>query len=131
MTVVDHVSPWLTPRSALARSTDPPTRRRHQEERDRRREQPPDDQDRFAPDAVGETPRDVVRKRLRDAEDDDERQNGALRREMKFVLGDRGEDRPLHPDHRANEGVDDDEQRELREVCPNAELRRRNGRRFL
>jgi hypothetical protein len=42
----------------------------------------------------------------------------AASREVEVLLGDRGEDRALHPDHRADEGVDDHEQRELPEVLP-------------
>jgi hypothetical protein len=35
---------------------------------------------------------------------------------VKLLLGDRGQDAALHPDHRADEGVDHDQQGELREV---------------
>jgi hypothetical protein len=40
------------------------------------------------------------------------------------LLGDRREDRALHADHRADEGVDHDEQRELTEVLAQAEAHR-------
>src|SRR5204862_5348604 len=50
------------------------------------------------------------------AEHDDERQHCRACREMKLLLGDRRKDRALEADHRADERVDDDEQRELREV---------------
>ena len=51
----------------------------------------------------------------------------ALRRQVELVLGDRGQDRPLHAHHRADERVDEDEQRELRQVLAQAEPRRRGA----
>src|SRR5205085_4596008 len=40
--------------------------------------------------------------------------------EQEIVLRDRGQDTPLHPDHRADECIADDEQRKLRQVCTQA-----------
>src|SRR5207244_3021000 len=56
-----------------------------------------------------------------DAEDDDERQDGAARREVKLTLRQRREDAPFHPHHGAHEGVHHDEQRELGGVRAQAE----------
>ena len=75
----------------------------------------------LATEAIGEAAGEVVRERLRHAEDDDEREHRGLRGEVKLLLGDRRQDAALHADHRADEGVDDDEQRELREVLAQAE----------
>ena len=52
----------------------------------------------------------VVRERLRNAEDHDDGQHRGASGELKFLFGDRRQDAAFHPDHRANEGVDDDEQ---------------------
>jgi hypothetical protein len=38
------------------------------------------------------------------------------------ALGDRGQDAPFHPDHGADAGVDEDQQRELRDVFAQPQL---------
>ena len=43
------------------------------------------------------------------------------RREVKLLLGDRRQDAAFHADHGADERIDDDEQRELREVLAKAQ----------
>ena len=116
MTVVDHVSPWLMPSRSVREQHPVPARRPHQQERHRDGDQPPGDQHVLAAEAVRQPAGAVVRERLRDAEHDDERQHRGARGELELLLGDRRQDAALHADHRADERVDDDEQRELREV---------------
>src|SRR5437867_4875098 len=91
------------------------------EERHRKGEQPPGHKDRLAADAVGHARSDEVDDRLRDAKADDERGDGGLRGESELLLAEERQHRPLQPDHRAHEGVQDDEDRELREILPQPE----------
>ena len=116
ITVVDHVSPWLTPSRSVREEHPFPGRRPHQQKWHGHRDQPPRDEHALAPEPIGQAARAVVRERLRDAEYDDERQHGGASRELEFPLGNRGQDAALQPRHRADEGVDDDEERELCEV---------------
>src|SRR5207253_499200 len=74
-------------------------------------DQPATYEDALPPEAIGEPAREIVRERLRDAEDGDERQDRGACGEMEFVLRDRRQDGAFHPDHRADERVHHDEQR--------------------
>jgi hypothetical protein len=65
---------------------------------------------------VREPARAVIGECLGHPEHDDERQHGRACRELELLLGDRRQDAALQADHRAHEGVDDHEERELREV---------------
>src|SRR5262249_35210068 len=55
------------------------------------------------------------------AEDDDQGEDRGLRRKVEVLFADRWQDGPLQADHRADEGVDDDEQRELPDVLTQSE----------
>src|SRR5262249_4286693 len=55
------------------------------------------------------------------AEAHDERRDGGLRAETEFLLAQERQHGPLQAHHGANERVQDDEQRELREVLPQSE----------
>src|SRR5205823_4037945 len=101
---------------------DPPPRGRPDDEkRHGQGEEPADHQDRLAPDAVGRPRGDEVDDRLRHAEAHDERRDGRLRAEPEFLLAEERQHRALQPHHRADEGVQDDEERELREVLAQPE----------
>jgi hypothetical protein len=78
----------------------------------------------LATEAIGEATGEVIGERLGDAEDDDEREHRGAGGEVEVVLGDRRQDAPLHSDHRADECVDDNQERELREVLTQAEPNR-------
>jgi hypothetical protein len=67
---------------------------------------------------IGESTREIVRQCLRCAEDDDEGKHGAACDQVELVFGKRRQNAPLDADHGTDEGVHDDEQRELREVAP-------------
>jgi hypothetical protein len=98
-----------------------PARRPHEQERHGGGGDPARDEHVLAAEAIGEASSEVVRQRLGDAEHDDERQHCGACRELELLLADRGQDAPLHADHRAHERVDDDEQRELAEVLTQSE----------
>ena len=102
-----------------------PRRRPHEEEWNGHGDQPPRDKNDLAAEAVGEAPRGVVGQRLGHAEHDNEGQDGRARSKVKLLLGNSGENRALQPHHGADKTVDDHEERELREVCADAEPRRR------
>jgi len=98
-----------------------PRRRPHQQERHRGRNDPAGHQHVLATEAVREPSCEVVRERLGDAEHDDEGEHRRPGRQMKFLLGNRWQDGSLHSHHRTYEGIDHDEQRELRQVFAQAE----------
>ena len=121
ITVVDHVNPWLIPRSTFAASTQFQRRRPHQGEWHRRRHKPARDQHMLAAKPIRHSAGSVVGQRLRDAEHDDERQDCAARRELKLALREHGQDASLEADHGADEGIHDNEQRELKRVRAKAQ----------
>ena len=55
---------------------------------------------------------------LRHSKADDERGDGGLRAEPEFLLPEEREHRAFQAHHRADEAVQEDEERELREVLP-------------
>src|SRR5207237_170354 len=85
-------------------------------------------QHRLAAESIREASREVVGCSLDDAEDDDEGENRGSRGEVELPLGERRQDGALEPNHGADEGVDDDQQGELRQVCNDAQPWRRAGR---
>src|SRR5207247_9019498 len=75
-----------------------------------------------------ELPGEQVGERFDDAEADQEGKDDSLRDEPEVCLGDEWDDGALEPHHRSDEGIDDDEQRELTPVGAEAEP---DGRRRL
>ena len=75
ITVVDQVNPWLAPSSTFADRDPGPRRRPHQEQRYGCRDEPARDEDRLPSEPVRQSSGEVVRERLDDAEDDDERED--------------------------------------------------------
>ncbi len=70
----------------------------------------------LAAEAVGKTPGEIVRQRLGDAKYHDEGKNRRARHDVKFLLGNGGQNAALQARHRADKGVDEHQQRELAEV---------------
>src|SRR6185369_2749022 len=93
-----------------------PARSPHQEERNWRGDEPSADKNELPSEAIRQSSCDVIRQRLGDAEDDDEGENRGLRREVELLFRDRRQEGALQSDHRTDEGVDDDEERELPQV---------------
>ena len=98
-----------------------PARRPHQHERHRHGGEPPGNEDLLPAEPIREAAREIVGARLAHAEDDDERQHRRSRAKAEFGLGHRRQDAALHPDHRADEGVDQHQERKLRSVLAQAE----------
>ena len=122
------------PGEALADAEEPirdqhpaPRGRPHEEEGHRCRDRPADEQDPLSADPIGEVSGQVVRRRLDDAEHDDERQDGRAGGEVEVLLGDGRQDAALLADHGADERVDQHQQRELTRVGAKAERDRRAG----
>ena len=99
-----------------------PRGRPHQEERHRHRDDPAGDEHVSPADSVRQPAGGVVRQRLGHAEDDNERERGEPGGQVKFALGEKRENGALDADHRADEGVDDYQQGELREVFAKTQL---------
>ena len=97
-----------------------PARRDRDQQRHGQRDRPAEDQQPSAPEPLGADPGGEVGERLGEAEGDDERQDRRARREPEVGLADERQGRALEPDHRADERVDGDEQRELGEVLAEA-----------
>ena len=114
-TVIDQARPWLTPRRTLAATIQPQLGARAMRSGTGSAVAQPAISRRRRP-RVGERAGGEVRQRLRDAEGDDERQHRRARGELEVVAADERQRRALEADHRADEGVDGDEQRELRGV---------------
>src|SRR5207253_5835445 len=90
--------------------------------------EPARDEQRLAAEPVGELPGEQVGERFDDAEADKEGKDDGLRDEPKVCLGDEWDDGALKPHQRSDEGIDDDEQRELTPVGAQAKP---DGRRRL
>ena len=121
MTVVDQVSPWLTPRRTLANTIQPQLGAAHQDERHRQADDPAGDEDGFAAEAVRQRAGEEVGGGFHGAERDDEGQRGGERGEAEHLVGEERQDGAFLADHAADERVDADEQRELGEVLPQTE----------
>src|ERR1051326_6664381 len=102
----------------------PPALRPENEQWNGQRDQPSDQQCGPTSVPIGQPSGREIRERLRKAEDRDERENGSRGGDAELFPGDDRQDRPLETNHRADERVHDDEQRELLPVRSKAE---RNG----
>ena len=121
ITVVDQVRPWFTPSSTLANTIQLQRRRPDQQQRHGKADDPAGDEDRFAADTVRQRAGEEVGDRLDRAERGDERERGGEGREVERAHGEQREHGAFLADHPADERVDADEQRELREVLAQAE----------
>ncbi len=92
-----------------------------EQQRHREGDQPPGDEHRFAPVPVGEGAGEVVGDRLRQAEDEDERQPGGVGADAEFLLGEQRQHGAFLTEHAADERVDDHQQGELGEVAAQAQ----------
>ena len=126
ITVVDHVSPWLTPRNPFATSTQVHVGAHISRNGTGTATSQPAIRICLRPIAVRESSSNVVRDRLGQAKDADEGQDGGPSRKLKLLFRKDRQDAALHPDHRTNEGVDDEEHRELSDVLAEPQT---NGRR--
>ncbi len=122
MTVVDQVSPWLTPSSTLANTTHPQVGAHMSSSGIGEADDPAGDEHGFAAEAVRQGAGEEVGGCLHDAEGDDERERCGEGGETELGLGEQREDGAFLADHAADEGVDADEQRELAEVLPEPQL---------
>ena len=86
----------------------------------RRRDDPARDQHSLAPVDIRVSTRKVIRQRLADTKHDDERKNRGASRKMKFLLGNRRQDGAFQADHCTDESVNNNEQNELRKICPDS-----------
>ncbi len=110
------------------RSDDPaPARREGDHRRDRKRQEPAENEEPLATDLVGEHAGTEVREGLRDAERDDEGEDREARLEAELLLADEGQHASLETHHRPDEGVEPNEQRELRGVRAEPEPDRRHA----
>ena len=98
-----------------------PRRREDDDERHRQADEPAGDQDRPAREALREASGEEIREGLRQPERRDERDRDGLRGDAELVPREHRQDRPLQPDHAADERVGRDEQRELLPVRAEAE----------
>ena len=70
----------------------------------------------LSPDPIGGLAGEIVGEGLRYPEHDDEGEDRSPSGQVEFLLGDRGQNAAFHAHHRANEGIDDDEERKLRDI---------------
>ena len=118
-TVIDQARPWFTPSSAFAATTQPQLGATAISSGTGRATAHPTIRSALA-DPLGEGARAQVRERLGEAERDDEREHRGARLEVEVRFADQRQGRALEPDHRADERVDSDQQRELRGVLAGA-----------
>ena len=111
----------VDPEQDVGRDDPAPVGRQDQQERDGQTDEPAGDQDRLPPDAIGQRAGDEVGDRLGQAERDEERERGGRRRQAEHLDPEQRHDRPLLPDHPADERADPDEQRELAGILTQAE----------
>ena len=121
MTVIDHVRPWFTPSNTLANTIQLQVGAQINSSGTGKADHPAGDEDRLAADAVGERACEEVGDRLDHTERGDERQRGGEGREVERPHRQQRQHRAFLADHPADEGVDADEQRELREVLAQAQ----------
>ncbi len=121
ITVVDQVSPWLTPRRTLASTTQPHSGAQMSMTGTGQRDEPAGDEDRLPTEPVGEHTGHEIGGRLGQTEGDDEGQCGCEGLEPEDFGRQQRYDGPFLADHAADECIDRDEQRELPEVGPQAE----------
>ena len=111
----------VDPEQDVGRDDPTPVGRQDQQERDGQTDEPAGDQDRLPPDAIRQRSGDEVGDRLGQAERDEERERGGRRRQAERLDPEQRDDRPLLPDHPADERADPDEQRELAGILTQAE----------
>src|SRR5438067_3088862 len=105
----------------VGREPPAPAGRPDQHERHGHHGEPTGDEHLLTAEAIREAPREIVGARLAHAEDDDEGQHRRSRAKAELGLGHRRQDAALHPDHRADEGVDQHQERKLRSVLAQTE----------
>jgi hypothetical protein len=113
--------PLIQAEEDVGQDDDPPARRERDQSGNGKRHEPAEDEEPLPADAPGEAAGGEVRERLGDAEGDDEGEDGALRGEPEVVLPDQREHATLEADHRADEGIQRNEQSELAGVGPQSE----------
>lgn len=113
ITVVDQVSPWLTPSRTLAMTIHAQPGAPAEQERDGHGDQPAGDQYRLAAHPFGDRAGDNVGDRLHHSEGDDVRERGAVGVQMEHTRGDQRQNGALLAEHAANQRVDPDEEGEL------------------
>ena len=116
MTVVDQVSPWLTPSSTLAATTQPQLGAQISSSGTGSADQPPGDQDRLAAEPVRQRAGEEVGGRLGRAEREDERQRRGVGGQAELPLGQQRHHGALLAEHAADQSVDRHQQRELGQV---------------
>ena len=121
-TVMDHASPWLTPSRTLAATIHSQLGATRDQQRDGQRDRPAGDEQPPAAEPRGEAPGAEVGQRLGEPEGDDERQHRGLGGRAEVLAADQRQRRALQADHRADERVDRDQERELRGVLAQPEL---------
>lgn len=102
MTVVDHVNPWLIPKSTLAMMTKVQLAAQTSE-RDSKGDQPARHQDWLSTEPVRPRACKVVRRRLRDPESDDEREPDAVGREVERASREERKNRSFLAEHAADQ----------------------------
>ena len=116
ITVIDQARPWLMPSSALAAMTQSQLGAQMIMNGTGRPKSQPRTSTRLRPHTIGELSGDQIGERLDHAEADDEGDDKRRRGDAELFRADQRHDRALDPDHAADEGVDQDQQRELRPV---------------
>ena len=130
ITVVDQVSPWLTPSNTFATTTHDQSGAAMIRSGTGKRDDPARDEHRLAAVAICQGARREVGERLGQPERNEERQRRRRRGQPELALREQREDAPLLPDHRADQRVDADQQRELPDIRAEAQPDvRRHGRR--
>jgi hypothetical protein len=104
-----------------------PARGRRDQQRDRQRHRPAGDQQSPPPDPLRQRPGEEVGQRLDQPEGDDEGEHRDAGGEVELLAPDQRQRRALQADHRADEGVDGEQQRELRQVLAQPEPRMPSG----
>ena len=124
---MDQARPWLTPSRTLAATIQPQLGATAISSGTGSAIAQPAISSRAGPTRCGERSGAQVGERLGEAEGDDERQHRGAGGEAEVVAADQRQRRALEADHRADERVDRDQQRELRGVLAQPELDRRRG----
>ena len=124
-TVMDQARPWLMPSRALAATIQPQLGATAISSGTGSATAQPAISRRRRPARCGERAGAEVGERLGDAEGDDERQDRGARGQAEVLAADERQRRAFQADHRADERVDRDQQRELRAVLaqPQPDLR--------
>ncbi len=108
--------PLADPKQYVGGDYPVPVRCPHQHEGDGNGDDPTSEEHLLSAYAVGKPAGEVISQRFGNAEDNDERQDRCACRDMKFSLCNGRQDAALQADHRADEGIDQNQQRELSDV---------------